>query len=94
MRLDTVENLRINMATKPTPLSTFANLPAAAPVAPAAPAAASPAQQEKARQKVFRLTPAQDRKLKEYCAHSDTTIQDVVIQGINLVLKSKGLPTI
>jgi hypothetical protein len=92
------------MATKPTPLSTFANMPAptispphrpavesAAPTHTAAPTSA---QEEKARQKVFRLTPAQDRKLKEYCAHSDTTIQDVVIEGINMVLKSKGLPPI
>ena len=88
------------MATKPTPLSTFANLPAAAPapVAPtaptSAPAAVAAGPDEKPRQKVFRLTPAQDRKLKEYCAHSDTTIQDVVIEGINMVLKSKGLPPI
>lgn len=85
------------MATKPPPLSTFANL------APANPAAATPvtpsptptpAADEKPRQKVFRLTPAQDRELKKYCAHSDTTIQDVVIEGINMVLKSKGLPPI
>lgn len=82
------------MATKPTPLSTFANMQTPAPT-PAAPAAtAQQAAEEKLRQKVFRLTPAQDRKLKEYCAHSDTTIQDVVIEGINMVLKSKGLPTI
>jgi len=46
------------------------------------------------RQKVFRVNAAQDRKLKEFCAHSDMTIQDVVIEGINLVLKSRGLPSI
>lgn len=85
------------MATKPTPLSTFANLPPAnpAPVASAIPVPTpTQAGDEKPRQKVFRLTPAQDRELKKYCAHSDTTIQDVVIEGINMVLKSKGLPPI
>ena len=85
------------MATKPNPLSTFANPTAVAPLPSTSPSsAASPVgqQHEKARQKVFRLTPAQDRKLKEYCAHSDTTIQDVVIEGLNMVLKSKGLPPI
>lgn len=85
------------MATKPTPLSTFATLQPASP-APAASATSIPAPaqatDEKPRQKVFRLTPAQDRELKKYCAHSDTTIQDVVIEGINMVLKSKGLPPI
>jgi len=55
---------------------------------------AAPVQEEKLRQKVFRLTPAQDRKLKEYCAQHDATMQDVVIEGINMVLQSKGLPTI
>jgi len=85
------------MATKPNPLSTFANPAATVPLPSTSPVpAASPVvqQEEKARQKVFRLTPAQDRKLKEYCAHSDTTIQDVVIEGLNMVLKSKGLPPI
>lgn len=44
------------------------------------------------RQKVFRLTKAQDIKLKEFCAHTDLNIQDVVLEGINMVFKSKGLP--
>jgi hypothetical protein len=44
------------------------------------------------RQKVFRLTKAQERRLKEFCAHSDMTIQEVVLEGINLVFKAKGLP--
>lgn len=79
------------MATKPAPLSTFANK--SAPLAPL-PVEQVSAQGEKMRQKVFRVTPAQDRKLKEFCAHSDMSIQDVVITGINLVLKAKGLPSI
>lgn len=44
------------------------------------------------RQKVFRVTKAQDIKLKEFCAHTDMNIQDVVLEGINMVFKSKGLP--
>lgn len=44
------------------------------------------------RQKVFRLTKAQERRLKEFCAHTDMTIQDVVLEGIGMVFKSKGLP--
>jgi hypothetical protein len=79
------------MATKAKPLSTY-SVPAAAPAhvetTPVAPATDA----EKQRQKVFRLTPAQDRKLREFCAHQDTTIQDVVLEGINLVFKSRGLP--
>lgn len=62
--------------------------PAAAPPAP------EPAPEVKLRQKVFRLNPDQDRALKQYCAASDTTIQDLVVEGINMVLKSKGLPPI
>jgi hypothetical protein len=61
---------------------------------PAAPAVAASAQEEKLRQKVFRLTPAQDRELKQHCGKLDTTIQDLVLQGINMVLKDKGLPPI
>jgi len=44
------------------------------------------------RQKVFRVTKAQDIRLKEFCAHTDLSIQDVVIEGIKMVFKSKGLP--
>jgi hypothetical protein len=82
------------MATKPAPLSTFANKPAAVPVASKPADQVAIAEGEKLRQKVFRVTPAQDRKLKEFCAHSDMSIQDVVLEGINLVLKAKGLPPI
>lgn len=82
------------MATKPTPLSTFANLPAASPAPAASAATPTPGPDEKLRQKVFRLTPAQDRELKKYCGASDTTIQDLVVEGINMVFKSKGLPPI
>ena len=53
-----------------------------------------PEQVEKLRQKVFRLTPTQDRELKQYCGKLDTTMQDLVLEGINLFLKSKGLPPI
>lgn len=48
--------------------------------------------QEKMRQKVFRLAPAQDRQLKEFCARTDMSIQDVVLEGIDMVLASKGFP--
>jgi hypothetical protein len=67
--------------------------PAKAEPEPAPPPTAS-VPEAKLRQKVFRLTPDQDRTLKQYCAGSDTTIQDLVVEGINMVLKSKGLPTI
>lgn len=82
------------MATKPSPLNTFANVQAPAPT-PAVPVATvSSPSKEKMEQKVFRLTPAQAQKLREFCAHTNTTLQDVVVEGINLVLKSKGLPPI
>jgi len=48
--------------------------------------------QEKMRQKVFRLTPAQDRHLKEFCARTDKSIQDVVLEGIDSVLAANGFP--
>lgn len=43
-------------------------------------------------QKVFVLTAEQNDQLKSYCFHAKTTIQDVTIEGINMVLRSKGLP--
>jgi hypothetical protein len=82
------------MATKPAPLSTFANSPAVIKQAESRNSDIEIKVDEKMRQKVFRVTPAQDRKIKEFCAHSDMSIQDVVIEGINLVLKSRGLPSI
>jgi hypothetical protein len=59
--------------------------------AEAAPAEVVPAKSRNP-QKVFVLTPEQNRQLRAYCVDADTTIQAVVIEGINLVLKSKGLP--
>lgn len=58
------------------------------------PSVTQPAEEEKTRQKVFRVTPTQERDLRKRCADLDTTIQDLVIEGINMVLKSKGLPPI
>lgn len=82
------------MATKPNLLSTFANQPASAalPAAVPAPAASAPAADDKTRQKVFRITLAQEVRLKEYCAHNHTTIQDAVLEGLNMLFKAKGLP--
>lgn len=54
----------------------------------------APPQEEKSRQKVFRVTPTQDRELRSRCGTLDTTIQDLVLEGINMVLQSKGLPPI
>jgi hypothetical protein len=80
------------MATKAQPLSTFTDVEDS-PVRPTALPDPEPAQTE-LRQKVFRLTPAQARALKKFCADSDMTMQEVIIEGINLVLKARGLPTI
>lgn len=80
-------------ALKPAPLSTFAKQPAD-PVAAELLVLSSEQPVDKLRQKVFRVTPAQDRKIKEFCAHSDMTVQGLVMEGINLVLKAKGLPSI
>lgn len=68
--------------------------PEPAPAPAAQSAVPAPEEKEKPRQKVFRLNPDQDRELKKYCAANDTTIQDLVVEGINMVLKSKGLPPI
>lgn len=46
------------------------------------------------RQKVFRLTPIQDRQLKEFCARTDLSIQEVVLDGIDKILASRGFPTL
>lgn len=45
-------------------------------------------------QKAFRLTPAQAHALRKFCAEENTTMQEVIISGINMVLRSKGLPPI
>lgn len=50
--------------------------------------------QEPVQQKTFRLTKSQARALRKFCADSDMTMQEVIVEGINLVLKSRGLPTI
>jgi len=42
------------------------------------------------RQKVFRLTPAQDRQLKEFCAREDLNIQDIVMEGLNMAMTARG----
>lgn len=80
------------MAAKPQPLSTFADEDPAPPQKVELPEPESA--QDPLQQKVFRLTKSQARALKKFCADSDMTMQDVVIEGINLVLKSRGLPTI
>lgn len=78
------------MATKKVPLSTFSAAPAVVAAAPVR--RSKDAADQEVRQKVFRLTATQDRELKKFCAHSDMTIQGVVMEGINLFLKKKGMP--
>jgi len=51
-------------------------------------------EKEKLRQKVFRVTAAQDRELGKRLADLDMTMQELVLDGINALLKSKGLPPI
>lgn len=68
--------------------------PSRQPVREVQPASAVPPPEEKTRQKVFRVTPSQDRELRSRCGTLDTTIQDLVLEGINMVLTSKGLPPI
>jgi hypothetical protein len=80
------------MATQRKPLSTYTE-PAHEPDPP--PVLLEPESLlEPVQQKVFRLTKSQARALKKFCADSDMTMQDVVLEGINMVLKSRGLPTI
>lgn len=43
-------------------------------------------------QKVFILTSEQNDQLEALCYHSKMSIQAVAIEGINMVLRSKGLP--
>lgn len=43
-------------------------------------------------QKVFVLNAEQNDQLESLCFHSKMTIQAVAIEGINMVLRSKGLP--
>lgn len=81
---------------KPAPLSTFANMPAAEvqgddefDVKPEVSVNGKPV---KMKQKVFRLTLAQDRRLREVCVQTDLSMQTIVLRGINMVLYKKGLP--
>jgi DNA-binding TFAR19-related protein (PDSD5 family) len=41
--------------------------------------------------KVFMLTPEQAEQLDDYCYHRKTTIQATVLEGLDLVYRSKGL---
>lgn len=76
------------MATRPNPMRTFAPAPQPKPEE-------KPAVQDvKPVQKAFRLTPAQAHALRKFCAEENTTMQEVIISGINMVLRSKGLPPI
>jgi hypothetical protein len=59
-----------------------------------APKATEKPEKEKLRQKVFRVTAAQDRELTKRLADLDTTMQDLVLESINILLKSKGLPPV
>lgn len=68
--------------------------PSRQPAKEVPPTPEAPPHDEKPRQKVFRVTPTQDRELRSRCGTLDTTIQDLVLEGINMVLKSKGLPPI
>lgn len=80
------------MAVQRKPLSTYSE-PTPEPEAP--PALMEPESlEEPVQQKTFRLTKSQARALRKFCADSDMTMQEVVVEGINLVLKSRGLPTI
>lgn len=42
--------------------------------------------------KVFMLTEEQADQLDSYCFHKKTTIQATVLEGLDLVFRSKGLP--
>lgn len=67
----------------------------AAPASQAAQEAHKAPQAKPARdkfQKVFVLNAEQRRRLDGYCGDAGTTIQEVVLEGINLVFRSKGLP--
>lgn len=79
------------MATR-TPFATFTEDEPAPDPKPTLPEPESI--DEPVQQKVFRLTKSQARALKKFCADSDMTMQDVVIEGIRLVMKSRGLPPI
>lgn len=72
------------------------NFDQAAPAEQAAAEQAAKAPQAKPQrdkyQKVFVLNAEQRRRLDSHCADEGKTIQEVVIEGINLVLRSKGLP--
>lgn len=45
-------------------------------------------------QKAFRLTPAQAHELKKFCAAENVTMQEAIIAGLNMLMRSKGLPPI
>jgi hypothetical protein len=74
--------------TKPNPMRTFAPAPQAAP------AEKPPIQDAKPVQKAFRLTPSQAHELRKFCAAENITMQEAIIAGINMLMRSKGLPPI
>lgn len=68
---------------KPNPMVAFVQKPKPDDIAP------EPAL---TKQKIFRLTAEQDHRIRVYCSQSNTTMQEIIIKGINLVLKKDGLP--
>lgn len=44
------------------------------------------------RQKKFMVTPEQERQIKAYCYHAEVTMQEMIVEGLNMVLRSKGMP--
>ena len=59
---------------------------------------AAPAAEEKhdraVIQKKFVLTPAQNKRIKEFCAQQEMTQQEFMTQAVSLMFKSRGLPVL
>ena len=43
-------------------------------------------------QKKFMLTPAQNKRIKEFCAQQEMTQQEFMLGAVGLMFKSRGLP--
>ena len=44
------------------------------------------------RHKVFMMTPEQADQLDSYCFHGKTTIQATILEALDMLYRSKGLP--
>ncbi len=83
------------MTTKSTGLAAaLGKTKPAAKSAPEAPPAAAPTVAQADKGVVFRLSPGDWKRLKELALERETTLQQLIEDGVNRLLADRGLPPI